>query len=138
LSPAAETIVVLIQDDDLLYRRLSSIGHLRPDRSVNSNAYKFNREPDPEPSVDLSKLTSPKESLARAPNENFVLGVLRAGDIRGLGLDVTHRPIVDGPKRNPAHSVILGNVSRETCRQLADITYVLDLTGKQGLEGTGR
>ena len=115
--------VVQIFDDDFLYRRLAPQSHLNPDGTVNSNAYKKDGKPDPEVSIDLSKLTSVGEALSRAPNGTFKIGILLAGDARSLGLRVMHSPTED----NPAHSVIQGNESKANCRLLAEKTWLAAL-----------
>jgi hypothetical protein len=109
---------IQISDDDALYRRLSISGHLKPDGSVSSNSYKLYGKPDPEPSVDLARLSTIEVSLARVGRPGFCLGELKAGDVRALGLTVTHEPIDE----NPSHSCIRGNATKTTCTQLADIT----------------
>ncbi len=111
---------VQIDDDDILYRRLAP-GHLNPDGTANSNAFKRNGRPDPECSVDLARLTSESELLSRAPGPGFRLGVLRVADVRALNLTVTHMPT----DQNPSHCVIRGNTKKETCRRLAELTRVL-------------
>lgn len=110
-----------VADDDLLHRRLAPSGHMNPDGTVASNAFKLHGRPDPEISVDLARLTTEFESLARARHPQVRLGVLRAGDVRALGLTVTHAPTED----NPSHSLIRGNNSKATCAQLAEKTRVL-------------
>jgi hypothetical protein len=112
---------VRIADEDLLYRRLAPSGHLNPDGTVASNAFKLRGRPDAEPSVDLARLTTPSESRARAGRPGFQLGVLRAGDVRALGLTVTHEPTED----NPSHCLVRGNATGETCKKLAERTRVL-------------
>lgn len=113
---------IQIADDDLLYRRLAPPpGHIKSDGTVASNAFKLHAQPDPELSVDLARLTTESESLARAARPGFRLGVLKAGDVRALGLTVTHEPTDD----NPAHCLICGNNSKATCAQLAELTGVL-------------
>ena len=109
--------IVEIGDDDLLYRRLGP-DHVSPDGTVNSNAFKLHGRPDPEISVDLAKLTTPGESLSRAPSDRFRLGVMKAGAVRELKLVVRHKPIDD----NGSHSVIEGAKSKKECRLLAEIT----------------
>lgn len=111
---------VQIADDDLLYRRLAAAGHFNSDGTVASNAFKLDGRPDPEPSVDLARLTTASESRARAGRPGFRLGVLRVGDVRALGLTVTHEPT----EENPSHCLIRGNTKRESCRQLAENTRV--------------
>lgn len=111
-----------IADGDFLYRRLSA-DHLNPDGSVNSNAYKLHGHPDPEPSVDLAKLTSVQAAiagaLARGPK--FRVGLLSVHNLRASGFDVIHKPT----DTNPAHCVVVGNTQKATCRQLAKLTDVL-------------
>lgn len=113
-----------IDDDDFLYRRLSIKGHLNPDKTVNSNAYKRDGKPDPEVSVDLATLSTVRESLLRAPAPSaFAIGIIQAKSIRQLGLSVAHQPT----EANPAHSVILGNNSKAHCRDLAAATWLAAL-----------
>lgn len=112
--------IVEISDDDFLFRRLSPTGHLNPDGSVNSNAYKRDGKPDPEISVDLSRLTTVREAQSRAPNNSFKIGILAARDARALGLTVRHAPT----EENPAHSLIEGNTSKANCRTLAEKTWL--------------
>jgi hypothetical protein len=108
-----------IKDEDSLYRRLSIKGHLNPDQSVNSNAYKRDGRPDPEASVDVSTLSTVRETLNRAPDTtSFTIGIIQAKSVRALGLEVVHQPT----EANPAHSVILGNKSKGNCRDLAQTT----------------
>lgn len=71
-------------------------------------------------SVDLARLTTPAESLARRLGPCF-LGVLRVKDVHDLGLTVRHAPTDD----NAAHSIIEGVNTRELCRKLAEKTLVL-------------
>jgi hypothetical protein len=112
---------VQIADDDLLYRRLAPSSHINPDGTVASNAFKLHGRPDPEISVDLARVTAESESLARAGRPGFRLGALRAGDVRALGLTVTHEPTDD----NPSHCLIRGNNSKATCAQLGEKTRVV-------------
>lgn len=80
-----------------------------------------NSRPDPEVSVDLARLTTPEQSLSRAPRAGFGLGSLTVGVPRSLGLRVRRDPLPG----NPAHALIVGNDSIETCRRLARATDVL-------------
>jgi hypothetical protein len=109
-----------IGGDDLLYRRLGP-DHVNADGTVNSNAFKLHGRPDPEISVDLARLTTPEQSLSRAPNDRFRLGVMQAGAVRELKLVVRHKPIDD----NESHSVIEGAKSKKECRLLAEITSLM-------------
>jgi hypothetical protein len=79
----------VIEDDDWLYRRLAS-NHLRSDGTVNRTAFMRNsvppnkgKEPDPQVSVDLARLTtsphSPAGPLAVAGRPNQGIGAIRAG-----------------------------------------------------------
>ena len=112
----------VILDTDFLYRRLAP-GHISPDGSVNSNAFKLNGHPDPEPSVSLARLTNIQEAfadaLARGPE--FKVGILSVRKLRAAGFDVMHKPT----DANPAHCLIIGNTQKATCRQLANLTNVL-------------
>lgn len=124
----------IIAADDWLYRRLA-LNHLRSDGTINRTAFMRNsvppgkgKEPDPEVSVDLARLTtppnSPAASLATARRPNQGVGAILAGFPRRLGLDVTHHPIVEPPElANRAHSLIQGNASEramELCELMAE------------------
>lgn len=111
--------VIAVSDDDCLYRRISIKGHLNPDRTVNSNAYKKDGKPDPEVSVDVGSLSTVRQSLLRAPDtRGFTIGIIQTRSVRSLGLTVIHQPT----EENPAHTVILGNNSKANCRDLAKAT----------------
>ena len=109
---------IQLVDADLLYRRLALSGHFAPDGNVASNAFKRDGRPDPEISVDLARLSTVEASLARAGRPGFCLGELKVGEVRALGLNVTHEPTDE----NPSHTCIRGNTRRETCTKLAGIT----------------
>ena len=96
---------------------------------MNSNAFKLHGKPDPEISVDLARLTTEQESLARAKNPmQTKLGLLLTGHITAIEkMSVHHKPISD----NPSHSVILGNDSKQKCYLLAEKTKVLQISSSQ-------
>lgn len=116
-----------ISDDDELYRRLAR-NHIKPDGTVSKTAFMRNsdpegrrKEPDPDISVDLARLTTPQQSLAVAKRPTQGIGVLQAALPRSLGLRVVHVPDVDTGNR--AHSSILGNRgdrALENCQALAE------------------
>ena len=112
---------IAIKDEDFLHRRISIKGQLNPDQTVNSNAYKKDGKPDPEVSVDVSTLSTVRESRNRAPDTaEFTIGIMSVKSARDLGLQVIHKPT----EANPAHTVILGNNSKGLCRDLAKATRV--------------
>ena len=116
-----EAAIVDVEDDDELYRRLAP-NHVNADGSVNSVAFMHNWQPADRLSVDLARLTTPKDSLDRAGGrEGFKLGVLSATSPRSLGFAVTHDPTPE----NHSHSVIAGANDKEKCRRLALATVVL-------------
>lgn len=116
--------IVEIADDDGLYRRLGP-NHFYPDGTVNSNAYKFNGKPAPSISVDLGRLTTPAEALARAGGRpGWGLGELMAATPRSLEFSVEHDPNPEVEPLNVAHSLIRGENSRKKCQILALNTSV--------------
>jgi len=112
---------VQIELSDLLYHRLASQSHIKLDGSVASAAYKHNKLPDPEPSVDLARLTTPEESIGRVRKAGFRLGELQVVVIRPLGFTVKHAPL----DNNQSHSLIYGNRSMNTCALLAENTRII-------------
>lgn len=122
----ADLAIIVIQDDDLLYRRLHHT-HVYEDGSVKSIAYMFNSKPDPEVSVDLARLTTPEESAGRG-KPGTGLGEIITRVPRTLGFNVEHRPIAG----NPAHAQIEGQNTKALCRQLAEATRVIITPQKIG------
>ena len=115
-----------IANDDLLYRRLLYL-HIKPTGQISSAAFKNKRKkPDPEPSVDLARLTTPERCLLLGL-PGMKLGQLKAEVPFGLGLGIEHRPTND----NNAHCVITGNHTLESCRRLAEATMLVrcDVSG---------
>ena len=105
------------RDEDVLYRRLVP-DHLHNDGSVKSNAYKLNGKPDPSISVDLAKLTTLEESIARGQREDTLVRVLTVREVKALGLTVRHDP----KDENPSHALIEGSQTKAKCKALAGIT----------------
>lgn len=109
-----------ISDTDWLYRRLA-IHHIRKaDGSVHYNAFMRSadprgkkKEPDPDVSVDLARLTTPEQSLIVADRPNLGIGAIEAGFPRALApgqIEVVHTPDeAPSDRPNPAHSSIKGN-----------------------------
>lgn len=95
--------------------------HLYDDGKVKSNAYKRGGKPDPSISVDLAKLTTLEESIARGRRADTLAGVLTLKEIKALGLTVRHNPTDE----NPSHVLIEGNTTRAMCDDLAKITQVV-------------
>jgi len=117
------TPVVAVLDEDFLLRRLSILGHFNPDGTINSNAFKKDGRPDPQISVDLARMATVREALSRAPNDKFKIGIIQVRPVRELGLVVRHQPTPE----NPSHTIIEGNNSRATCRELARLTWLSTL-----------
>ena len=114
-----------IADQDKLYRRLSKVSHVKSNGKVSSAAFKRNKKPDNEISVDLAKLTTPQESLAQVGEDRkdkFILGVLVAAYPRSIGFCVRHNPLPG----NYAHSLIEGQNDGEKCSLLAEATTLLN------------
>ena len=123
-----------IADADWLYRRLA-VNHIRQsDGSVHPSAFMRNsdprgkkKEPDPDVSVDLARLTTPERTLAVADRLHFGIGAMQAGFPRMLApgkIDVVHTPEDAPPGRpNPAHASIRGNEGNgalDRCHQMAE------------------
>jgi hypothetical protein len=112
---------VVVDERDSLFRRLVSFW-VNEDGTVNSSAFKNKKKkPDPEPSVDLARLTSPERCREVGGNPALGVGELRAAVPLDLGFNVEHRPVPE----DDAHCVILGNHTKETCRRLAEATVVI-------------
>jgi hypothetical protein len=123
-----------IVDDDWLYRRLAVHNIRQSDGSVHYNAFMRNsdprgrkKEPDPDVSVDLARLTTPQQSLTVAGRPDHGIGAIQAGFPRSLApglIDVLHTPVLEPPeRRNPAHASIRGNEGEgafDRCTMMAE------------------
>ncbi len=106
---------VKIAENDWLYRRILGI-HIKDGDQVSSAAFKNKtKKPDPEPSVDLARLTTPQQCLDLVPR-GMGLIELQAKILLSLGFAIIHAPVPD----NSAHCVIRGGHTMETCRKLAE------------------
>jgi hypothetical protein len=113
-----------IEDD--LYRRIV------PDNVINGelNAGAFSLRPGEDAlSVDIARLTSAEECLARAGRPDVGLAVISASDVIALGLNVAHDPVVgdstSGIPDNYAHARITGENSRAVRSKLAKAAAIL-------------
>lgn len=110
----------IIAREDFLYRRFLPY-HKKPDGKLSSSIYKDPKgKIDHEVSVDLARLTTPQEFLARGPG-HFGVGVLSVAIPLDLGLHVEHNPRAD----DYAHCLILGSHTKETCRRMAEQTEIV-------------
>jgi hypothetical protein len=112
-----------IADNDILYRRIPNV-HIYEDGTVKSVAFQVRGKPDSSISVELAKLTTPEEVLARARNPDTTkVGVLVAGYARSLDFIIRHDPLPD----NPAHCLMEGENNKVKCKLLAEATTILTL-----------
>jgi hypothetical protein len=113
--------VTKILDEDALYRRLAESQINTADGSVNSSAFKRDNEYENAISVDLARLTTPQESVDRAPRAGFRLGVIVTKAAKSIGFDVEPDALPD----NPAHCLIKGENNKQRSRALARAMKVL-------------
>jgi len=103
-----------IPADERLYRRIAP--HQRnPDGTVNSSAFKRNKEYEWQISVDRSSLTTPQESVDRAGRAGFHLASLLTSEVLDLEFSVEWNPLPE----NKAHTLIQGQNDRVRSRKLA-------------------
>ncbi len=130
---------VRITPDTVLYRRLAA-SHVYPDNhrrvekrgKVNSTAFKYDREPQQEISVEIADLTTPEEcaNRGRYKGRGHGVGALIVRDVERLGLRVHHDPVRGDPNGmdTEAHAVIVrdeGEITMDDCDRLAAITTVV-------------
>jgi hypothetical protein len=131
--------VVAITPDTVLYRRLAA-SHVYPDDhrkvekrgKVNSTAFKYDREPQQEISVEIAAMTTIEECANRGKyaGRGHGVGALTVRDVERLGLRVRHDPVRGDPDRmdTEAHAVIVregGPITMDDCDRLASITTVV-------------
>lgn len=109
-----------IADGDWLYQRLA-VNHIRQtDGSVHPSKFMRNsdprgrkKEPDPDVSVDLARLTTPEQALVVAERPTHGIGAIQAGFPRALApgqIEVVHTPeSAPADRPNQAHASIRGN-----------------------------
>jgi hypothetical protein len=118
---ADSTHEIELGEQDELYKRLAP-----PlcDRAGNatSGVYKVNGKPDPQPSVDLARLTTLADVLARG-KPGFGVGVITVKAVKSVGFQVVHMP----ENGNDAHCILVGENSIEKARALAAQTITLIL-----------
>lgn len=112
-------MMMQIGDSDELYRRVMSY-HVKPDDTISSAAFRLrSRQPDPECSVYLARLTTPEEVLtAGLPGQR--LAGIPTHKARSLGLIVVHDP----QRNEPAHCLIRG-LTKQLCSRLAEAAYIV-------------
>jgi hypothetical protein len=122
-----------IRPDDDLYRRIV------PDNVTNGelNAGAYSLRPGEEHlSVDIARLTSPEECLARAGRTDLGLAILNVSDVIALDLVVEHDPVRGDPAShmpvNDAHARIIGENSRPVRAKLARASVILIMPERRG------
>lgn len=119
---AAEIRVVRqIHDNETLFRRIAP-DFVKKDGSISTSAFKKNRVPDNEISLELEALSSPEECSNRGKTPGFAVGRLVALLPRSLGFDVRHDPLPNEEYpdvANYAHCIAIGENDEVKCKRLA-------------------
>lgn len=114
-------IILPIDDDDALFRRIAP-DFVKKDGSVSTSAFKRNRVPDNEISLELEALSSPEECSNRGKTPGFAVGRFVARLPRSLGFDVYHDPLPNDEypdAANYAHCIAVGENDEVKCKWLA-------------------
>lgn len=103
-----------IHNEDRLLRRVQYLhpSFIKPDGTPTSASFSLRRD-EKGLSVDLERLTIYSEAIQ--DRSRFRLYALKAGYIKSLDLENVYDPKPD----NPAHSLIIGNISKGISRKLA-------------------
>lgn len=116
---SAEPIV--IADEDPLNRRIHR-DHLRRNGTLSSAAFKKRGTPLTEISVDVARLTTIEDTIARGGAAgSFGVAQLLARVPRSLAFEVRHTPEVN----NFSHALIVGENNDERCTLLAEASAVV-------------
>lgn len=130
--------IVAIDADDELYRRLAPDTIDDEARIVRRNACYTTGRPDPEVSVHVRRLAGSIEAiLAQAGRPHFGVGLIRVSELRALGFEAEHRPLIE----DSSHAVVRGLQTRAHCDQLAEITRIVKwpmVSGSTDAEERGR
>lgn len=120
-----------VADDELLYRRVpSKLPFYDPqaDPPVSPEAFKATKDDVSGLSASRAKYTNPEQAARHGRGSEYHIAVLRAGDLRKLGLDIVPKPEPD----DPGHVEIPGlrrelikttevdrlRISKEVCREV--------------------
>jgi hypothetical protein len=94
-----------IDDDEILYRRIPlSTGWFQPDKepSLEPEAFRPTRLDSSGISVSRQKYTSLEQAARGQPGKVYYVAVLRAGELRSAGMELTANPV----EGNPGHAEI--------------------------------
>jgi hypothetical protein len=117
-------VEIEFQDEDELYKRLPP--NLCKDGCPTAGIWRLKGKPDPEPSVDLARLTTPETVLAGAKGRpGFGVGKITIRDAKDLGFAVEYRPELG----NKAHCILVGENTIQKTRDLAERTKIVITPG---------
>jgi hypothetical protein len=109
------------KEEDDLYKRLPPT-LCDCDGNPTAGIWRLKKKPDPEPSVDLARLTTPEAVLAGARGRpGFGVGKITVKDANELGFSVRYQPELG----NNAHCILVGENTIEKTRDLATRTKVV-------------
>ena len=115
----------LIDGDEELYRRIIHYQHDQSSGAISASAFMKKRKLDPEVSVYLARLSTPKAILAAGLPEQMLVA-FKAQTAYDAGLTVVHQPLMDFP----GHCVVIGFGQfnwKEQCFRLAEGSHLVNL-----------
>lgn len=113
-------VIVKIEDDDLLYRRVRT-DYIKQDGTISKSAFITNSKPDNEISLDLARYSTP-ERTSQGPRGQMAVIQLVARLPRSLGFYVHHDPLPNASNPNIdnyAHTLAEGENTKGLCDSLA-------------------
>jgi len=106
-----------VGDDELLYRRIRK--DLYSEAGPSPDAFRPTRHDETGLSVYRAALTSLTKAASGSPGKTYYVAVLRAGDLRNIGIVVTPAPLQD----DPGHAELTNlTASNRRTAETADIT----------------
>lgn len=116
---------MLLQSDDLLYRRLHIEAFNRTDQRITSAAFKTAGEYDQRISVYIARLLDhqPQRVIKHRPHHG--VAELAVGDATSLGFAVVHDPDASDATLGHAHALIIGPNNRASSKRLAQIARLV-------------
>ncbi|MHB8900102.1 MAG: hypothetical protein ACYC6Y_15240 [Thermoguttaceae bacterium] len=97
-----------IADDELLFRRVPLIWYDQI-KGVSPQAFQPRKDDRTGISVSRRKYTPPNEAARGRPGNSYYLAVLRAGDLRQIGVQIEPRPLSGNPGHAEVVSMNAGN-----------------------------
>jgi len=110
-----------IADEELLYRRIPVSMNWYSDRGLSDQAFAPRKDDKTGISVSRAEYTSIEDAAKGSSKQGYYVAVLRAGDLRGNGIEVVPRRLPDDPSHCELPDLNYANRKDERTQELQRI-----------------